>query len=108
MYMQGIGLIDDILSTVSDVTGFFKSLINKLNIGDQVPNYPIKSKNTLLKITTQIQGEFPAPTSVSQAQKDLTRAKESASVAYAKGGDVNNTYGMIYDQVAQTLLNYIS
>ncbi len=86
----------------------FKGIFDKLGLGDQVPEYPIKSKDTLNKIVTQIQGEFPPPTTVAQAQKDLARAQESADIAYGKGGAVNDTYGMIYDKVVQTLKNYIS
>lgn len=106
--MQRVGIISDITSAISDVTGLFKDLKEKFVIGDQVPNYPIRSKKTLNKILTQIQGEFPPPTSVAQAQKDLLRAQEAAAIMYAKGGSVNDTYGMIYDEVVQVLKNYIS
>lgn len=108
MYTQKMGLIEDVIEIGGNVVSFFKDLIDKLNLGDQVPDFPIKSKNTLMKITTQIQQEFPAPSNVAQATADLARAKQAAEIAYSKGGDVNNTYGMIYDKVAQTLLNFIS
>src|SRR5689334_20591332 len=104
MYMQGIGIIDDITSAISDVTGLFKSLSTALQ-GDQVPEYPIKSKNTLQKILTDISNAYPPPTSVAVAQQQLVRAQQQSAEAYAKGGDVNTTYGMIFDKLIQTLKN---
>ena len=105
--MQRVGLIDDIASAISDVGKLFTSIKTAL-AGDQVPEYPIKSKNTLQKILTDIQNAYPPPTSVAMAQEQLARAQAQSTEAYAKGGDVNTTYGMIFDKLVQTLKNYIS
>lgn len=105
--MQQMGLIDDITSAISDVTKLFGSIKTALK-GDQVPEYPIKSKNTLEKIIADIQNAYPPPTSVAMAQEQLARAQAQSTEAYAKGGDVNDTYGMLFDKLIQTLKNYIS
>jgi len=60
MYRQSIGLIDDITSAISDVTGLFKSLATALQ-GDQVPEYPIKSN---------VAGESPMECYLSQCGTD--------------------------------------
>lgn len=94
---------------VSSVTDLLTNLISSINIGDQVPDYPIKSQTTLQGILADMKRLFPTePTSIADAQSQLTRAKQYAAEAYAKGGDVNVTYGMIYDEVAATLQNYIN
>jgi hypothetical protein len=103
-----IGLIDDAISVFKDVTGFLKDLGDKFVIGDQVPQYPIKSKNTLAGILADIARAYPNPTSVAMAKEQLARAQFQSEEAYAKGGSVNTTYGMIFDELIQVLKNYIS
>lgn len=92
---------------VSTITSFITSLIKSINVGDQVPGYPIKSPNTLQGILESVHGNFPEPNNVAEAQEELTRAIQWSKDAYAKGGPVNTTYGMIYDEVAARLKAYI-
>lgn len=93
---------------VKQVSNLFTDLMNSFVIGDQVPNYPIKSKNTLQKIIADIQRVYPAPNNVAEAQEQLDRAIIQSKEAYAKGGSVNTTYGMIFDELITALKNYIS
>lgn len=102
-----MGLIDDIASAISDVKSLFQSIGDAIK-GDQVPEYPIKSKNTLQGILNDIANAYPSPTSVAMAKEQLARAQAQSEEAYAKGGAVNTTYGMIFDKLVQTLKNYIS
>lgn len=102
-----MGLIDDIASVLSDVKSLFSSIGDAIK-GDQVPEYPIKSKNTLQGILNDIANAYPPPTSVAMAKEQLVSAQRQSEEAYAKGGAVNTTYGMIFDKLIQTLKNYIS
>lgn len=92
---------------ISTVTSFITSLLKSINIGDQVPGYPIKSQNTLAGILQSVKQNFPEPMNVADAQEQLNRAIQWSKDAYAKGGAVNTTYGMIYDEVAARLKAYI-
>jgi hypothetical protein len=101
---EGQEAAGDILSTV---TSFFKDLIKGITIGDQVPEYPIKSKNTLQKIITDIEGRYPPPKSVAEAKQQLVRVQQDAVDHKAGGTPVLVTYGMLFDKLAQVLQNYI-
>lgn len=97
---------------ITSVTNLFTNLVNSFVIGDQVPNYPIKSKNTYSKIITQIQGQFPPPNTIDEARAQLPKAIEARDIAHTKAiqkGSVDNpyavdeTYAMIYQEVINTL-----
>lgn len=101
---EGQEAAGDILNTV---TSFFKDLIKGITIGDQVKDYPIKSKNTLQKIIADIEGRYPPPKSVAEAKTQLIRVQQDAVDHKAGGTPVLTTYGMLFDKLAQTLQNYI-
>lgn len=93
------------------ITSFISSLFGNITIGDQVPNYPIKSKHTLQFILSDISHKYPNdPTTLSEAKSMLAALKADAAAAYVKdgGGVVNTTYGMIYDEMAQKLQQAIN
>jgi hypothetical protein len=94
---------------VSSVLTLLGGILKSINIGDNVPEYPIKSQATLQGILADMKRLFPNdPVSIADAQAQLARAQQYAAEAYAKGGAVNVTYGMIYDKIATTLKNYIA
>lgn len=90
------------------VTNLLKSLLSSINIGDQVPDYPIKSKTTLQKIISEVKSYFPDPVSIADANQLLQKAMQYAADARAKGGNVSITYAMFYEDIAATLKSYIA
>ena len=99
--------IPAVTNAVSQVTNFLKGLFGNFVIGDQVPEYPIKSKATLEKILNQFSAAFPDPKNVIEASNLLTKAMQWRDEGIKKGGAVNETYAMIADEIAQKYDEYI-
>lgn len=102
-YSNRVGFLEDWVPIITD---FFTGLFSNLS-KDEVPDYPIKSKATLEGIMKSVQANFPNPSTAAEATKLLQNAVAYAKEARDKGGAVNETYAMIYDQVAETLRQYL-
>ena len=97
--------MDDVLAAGQTVTAFIKSFG-----GDKVPNYPIKSLNTLKSLQASIAQEIPLPPrTVTDAQMLLTMTQQARAAGVARGTDpASRTTVMMYDEIAAALNNYIA
>lgn len=81
----------------------------KVFTGDQVPNYPIGSQDTLDKIRAHIQQLLPLPpTSLENAKELLIKATELQAALEGDTDNVRKTYYLIYGEVITALKNYIA
>lgn len=109
--MQRIGLLSEAVPVITSAIDFFSQFG-----GDKVPNYPIKSLNTLNAIESQISALLPMPpTSLDNAKSLLVKAQQLWTEAVAKdnagprGGDPSlTTYIMKYQEIITALQNYIT
>ncbi len=92
-------IVSEIAAVWKDIMGFIKGL------GDQVPDYPIKSKNTLQSIVSNLSANFTDPTSQLQATVLWTKAKAWKDEADQKVRDgvgskaVNETYSLLLQKI---------
>jgi hypothetical protein len=100
-------------AVIKDVSSLLGGLMTALNIGDQVPEYPIKSTNTLKGIVSNLQANFPDPTSNTGAE--LLRAKAlqwkadaDAKVQRGESVAVNQTYSLMLDDIIRLYEGYIT
>lgn len=109
---RGLGVIDP--ATATTVISTAVSFISQFG-KDEVPNYPIKSINTLNSLRASIiehVGVLP-PTSVTQAkemlQKAIARQAYEDSIGHGYGDGVGwDTLQMMYDETILALKNYIA
>ncbi len=93
----------------STVTSFLSSLLKSINIGDNVPGYPVKSMQTMQKILSEVQGNFPEPINIAQAQEQLQRAQQWEQEALKKAPtDSNLTYAQLYRELQARLKAFIA
>jgi hypothetical protein len=116
--IAGMGVVPpEVIETgIQVASNLFSNIFNNIVIGDQVPEYPIKSKNTLNGILQSVQSNFPDATSVNDAyalyQKaldfiEIAEEKIQQKAAIGKNTAVDETYKMMYQEVAETYMNYI-
>lgn len=92
------------ITVVKTATDFFKAFG-----GDKVPNYPIKSTNTLKAIQDDLAGQIPMPpANIEQAKQYLEYALAKQTEFAAKGGNVDDTKAIMYGEYATALQNFIS
>lgn len=104
--IYGIGVVDPatILAAVQTVIKFVNVLA-----ADKVPNYPIKTTDTLNKIVAEIGQLLPMPpTSVANAQQLLADAKALQAPLAGDQDNVRKTYFLIYGEIIRALETYIS
>lgn len=109
---RGLGVIDPATATTVITTAV--SFIQQFG-KDEVPNYPIKSINTLNSLRASIiehVGVLP-PTSITQAkemlQKAIARQAYEDSIGHGYGDGVGwDTLQMMYDETILALKNYIA
>lgn len=100
---DNIGFVDP-TSVISTVTQFFNAFG-----GDKVPNYPIKSQNTLKAIQTDLANQIPMPPqNVDQARQFLQYALQKQKEFAAKGGAVDDTKAIMYGEYATALQNFLN
>lgn len=104
-FQQKIGFVDPATAgtVITAVVGFFKSF------GDKVPNYPIKSTNTLQKLRDEVMRNVNLPpASVADARIQLDRAKAALQREMSGSGVANESIRMMYNEVIAALTNYIN
>jgi hypothetical protein len=99
------------LSVVLTIAKDIFSFISKL--GDQVPNYPIRSINTYNEIVANYTKNFPVPNSLAEAQQQLQKIEIWLQAAIDAGAntpnnEVDTTYYMIATELKNKLLAYVS
>lgn len=98
---------------VINAAGIFdavKSIFGNITIGDQVPNYPIKSRNTEAALRAEVNQNIPYPTSVADAQALIQKAEQLKEQNLKRDNSqrVIDTIRMMYDEAIQFLRQYIS
>lgn len=102
-----MGFIDPgvALNVIKSAADFFQAFGG----GDKVPNYPIKSQNTLKAIQNDLASQIPMPPqSVEQAKQYLQYAKQKQQEFSTKPGSVDETKTIMYGEYATALQNFIN
>lgn len=105
---------EKISGIIDEGVGLFKDVLNFLKgIGDQVPNYPIRSRTTMQSIVDNLNLNFPTPNTVTAAQNYLLEAqrwKDEADTKVRTGEGsraVNETYSLMLADIIKVYEAYI-
>lgn len=103
---ESVGFIDPatamtVVKTAADLFSAFG--------GDKVPNYPIKSQNTLKAIQNDLASQMPLPpVNIESARQYVQYALQKQKEFAAKGGAVDDTKAIMYGEYAEAFQNYIN
>jgi hypothetical protein len=99
----------DLGSILQTGGGILSSLFGNITIGDQVPDYPIKSGNTYNKLRLEVATNIPYPSSVDQAKKLIEAAQQlkEANLKRDNAKRVIDTIRAMYDEAIIALGEFI-
>jgi hypothetical protein len=98
-------MIEDILAIGKSATGAITDIVGKF-AKDSVPNYPIKSGKTFDKIKSDVNGRYPFPRDVQQAQQLLTAIKQDRAGLGSNAS--GKTYMMMFDEIIPQYERFIA